>query len=102
MEIKKIGVIGIGSMGNGIAQVASEAGFDVIVQDINDEIIAAGMKNIQRMVKIAVRFKRVPPEEKDNVLARIKTTTKLDDFSNVDLVIEADPEIMEFKKSIFE
>ncbi|MCD6217265.1 3-hydroxyacyl-CoA dehydrogenase family protein [bacterium] len=102
MEIKKIGVIGIGSMGNGIAQVAAEAGFDVIVQDINDEIIAAGMKNIQRMIRIAIRFKRILPEEKDNVLARIKTTTSLDDFSDVDLVIEAAPEIVELKKSIFE
>lgn len=102
MEIKKIGVIGIGSMGNGIAQVAAEAGYDVIVQDINDEVIALGMKNIQRMIKIGVRFKRIPPEEKDNVLARIKTTTSLDDFSDVDLVIEAAPEIMALKNSIFE
>ena len=102
MEIKKIGVIGIGAMGNGIAQVAAEAGFDVIVQDINDEIIETGMKNIQRMAKIAVRFKRIPAEEKDNVLARITPTTNLDDLRDVDLVIEAAPEIINLKHSIFE
>ncbi|MFH1516181.1 MAG: 3-hydroxyacyl-CoA dehydrogenase family protein [bacterium] len=102
MEIKKIGVIGIGAMGNGIAQVAAEAGFDVIVQDINDEIIETGMNNIRRMIKIAVRLKRIPTDEKDNVLARITPTTNLEDLHDVDLVIEAAPEIINLKHSIFE
>lgn len=101
MEIKKIGVIGIGSMGAGIAQVAAESGFDAIVQDISGDIIANGLKNIERMLKIAVRLKRVPAEEMDNILKRIKTTTDLKDLADVDLVIEAAPEAMRLKKEIF-
>lgn len=101
MEIKTVGIIGIGAMGGGIAQVAAEAGFETIVQDISDDILATGMKRIERMVRIAIRMKRIPAEEKDNVIGRIKTTEHFNDLEKADIIIEAAPEIPDLKKHIF-
>ena len=101
MEINRIGIIGIGSMGGGISQTCAEAGFNVLVYDISNEIIEQSMKNIDRMLKIAVRLKRVAAEEKDTVLARISTTTVLEDMKNSDLIVEAAPEVASLKKELF-
>ena len=101
MEIKKIGVIGLGVMGGGIAQVLSEAGFDVIAYDINDEIISKALKQIERMVRIAVRLKRISSDEQDSVLKRLSTTTSLAGFKDINFIIEAAPENVNLKKDIF-
>jgi len=101
MEIKKIGVIGLGVMGGGIAQVLSEAGFYVIAYDINDEIISKALKQIERMVRIAVRLKRISSDEQDSVLKRLSTTTNLAGFKDIHFIIEAAPENVNLKKDIF-
>lgn len=101
MEIKTVGVIGIGQMGGGIALSTAESGFNVIVHDINDSIIEQGIQKIERMLKISVRLKRVEADKKDEVLSRIKTTTSLEDFKDAQLVIEAAPEIIKLKHEIF-
>jgi len=101
MEIKKIGVIGLGVMGGGIAQVLSEAGFDVIAYDINDEIISKALKQIERMVRIAVRLKRISSDEQDSVLKRLSTTTSFAGFKDIHFIIEAAPENVNLKKDIF-
>lgn len=101
MEIKKIGVIGLGVMGGGIAQVLSEAGFYVIAYDINDEIISKALKQIERMVRIAVRLKRISSDEQDSVLKRLSTTTSFAGFKDIHFIIEAAPENVNLKKDIF-
>ena len=101
MDIKNIGIVGMGSMGAGIAQTVAEAGFNVVAYDISNEIIEHSMKNIKRMLKIAVRLKRVTAEEEDAVMARILTTTMLEDMKGTELIIEAAPEKATLKKEIF-
>jgi 3-hydroxybutyryl-CoA dehydrogenase len=101
MEIKTVGVVGIGQMGGGITLLTAEAGFNVIVHDISDSIIEQGMLKIERMLRISIRLKRVETDKKDQVLSRIKTTTSLDDFRDVQLVVEASPEILKLKHEIF-
>ncbi len=101
MEIKKIGVIGAGTMGNGIAQVASQIGCEVIMRDISDEFVARGLKNIENFLQKSVEKGKMTPEQKSEVLGRIKGTTNMADLKDVDFAIEAVIEDMELKKKVF-
>ena len=88
MEIKTIGVLGAGTMGNGIAQVAAQTGYNVIMRDIKDEFVANGLKNIDKFLSKSVEKGKMEASEKDAVLGRIKGTTEMSDLKDVDLVIE--------------
>ena len=101
MEIKKIFVVGAGQMGGGIAQVAAQAGFDVVLNDLKPEFVEKGLAVIIGNLDRNVSKGRMTAEEKDAVLARIKTSVSLEDAADVDLVIEAAVENMEIKKQIF-
>ena len=101
MEIKTIGVIGAGTMGNGIAQVAAEAGFSVIMRDIEDSFVERGLGTIAKNLGRAVEKGKKSKEEADAVTARLKGTTKLEDLKSADLVIEAVIENMELKKELY-
>ncbi len=101
MEIKKIGVIGAGTMDNGIAQVASQIGCEVIMRDISDEFVARGLKNIENFLQKSVEKGKMTPEQKSEVLGRIKGTTNMADLKDVDFAIEAVIEDMELKKKVF-
>jgi 3-hydroxybutyryl-CoA dehydrogenase len=101
MDIKTIGVIGAGTMGSGIAQTAAEAGFNVIMRDIEDSFVERGLGNIAKNLGRAVEKGKKSKEEADAVTARLKGTTKLDDLKSVDLVIEAVIENMELKKELY-
>ena len=74
MEIKTIGVVGAGLMGNGIAHVAAMSGLQVIMSDIKDEFVERGLKNISNILSRSVDKARMSVEEKDAILGRIKTT----------------------------
>jgi 3-hydroxybutyryl-CoA dehydrogenase len=102
MEIKKIGVVGAGVMGSGIAQVCAQAGFEVIVRDLTDELVQKGLKNIENFLNEGIKRGKVTEEQKQQTLSRIKGTTKLEDLKDVDFVIEAAVEIMDVKKQIFQ
>ena len=102
MDIKTIGVIGAGTMGSGIAQVAAEAGFGVIMRDIEDSFVQRGLGNIEKNLSRAVEKGRKSREEADTVLTRLKGTTKLDDLKNADLIIEAVIENMDLKKELYD
>lgn len=101
MEIKKIGVLGAGVMGSGIAQVAAQSGFEVVMRDIADEFVQKGLKNIEASLSKGVEKGKVTPEEKEAALGRIKGTTVLEDLKDVDFVIEAVIEDLELKKKVF-
>ena len=101
MAIKKVFVIGAGQMGNGIAQVTAAAGYDVTMSDIKEEFIQKGMDTISKSLDRGVKKGTMTEAEKAAIIARIKTTTDNKNAGDADLVIEAAPEILELKKSIF-
>ena len=101
MEIKKVGVIGCGLMGSGIAQVAAQSGYQVVVSEINDELLSKGLKSIDKILSKAVEKGKLAEEDKAAALGKIKGTTNLEDFSGCDLVVEAAVENMDIKKKVF-
>ena len=101
MVINKVFVIGAGTMGNGIAQVTAQAGYDVTMSDIKDEFIKKGMDAISKSLDRSVKKGTMQESEKAAIIARIRTTTGNQDAKDADLVIEAAPEILDLKKSIF-
>ena len=101
MEIKKIGVVGCGQMGAGVTQICAQAGYEVMVSEINSELLNKGLKSIDSRLGIDVEKGRLSPQDKDSILSRIKGTTDTKDFADRDLVIEAAIENMDLKKKIF-
>jgi 3-hydroxybutyryl-CoA dehydrogenase len=97
-----IGVIGAGTMGNGIAQTAANAGFDVVMCDVSTDFVERGLANISKSLDRFVKKETMTGEQKAEVLSRITTTTNLDDVKNCSLVVEAASENFEIKKQIFE
>jgi len=101
MAIQKVFVIGAGTMGNGIAQVSAQAGYDVTMSDIKDEFIQKGMATIERSLDRLVKRETIKESDKAAIMSRIKTTVDNKDAKDADLVIEAAPEILDLKKNIF-
>jgi len=101
MEIRKIGVVGAGAMGNGIAQLAAQIGCEVVMRDIKDEFVERGMKSIDRFLSRSVDKGKMDAGEKDSILGRIKGTTDMSMLKDMDFVIEVVNEDLELKKSVF-
>ena len=101
MAIKKVFVLGAGVMGNGIVQVNAEAGYDVTMADIKDEFIQRGLTNIEKGLDRKIKRGNMQESEKATVMSRIKTTLDIKDAKDADLIIEAAPEELELKKSLF-
>ena len=101
MEIKKIGVVGAGTMGNGIAQTAALIGCEVIMRDVEERFVQNGLKNIDRFLSKSVEKGKMTEDQKQGVLGRIKGTTNMADLADVDFVIEAVIEDMNLKRSVF-
>jgi 3-hydroxybutyryl-CoA dehydrogenase len=101
MDINKIGVIGAGQMGTGIAQVCALAGIEVALNDISEERINAGLAAIASNIGRQVERQQVVPSERDAALGRIKAAVDFDAFANCDLIIEAASENEELKRKIF-
>ncbi len=99
--IKTIGVVGAGTMGNGIAQVAAQAGFDVIISDIEEKFVQNGLKNIDKFLAKSVEKGKMTAEVKAQIMGKIKGTTKIEDMKDVDYVVEVVFEDMEVKKKTF-
>ncbi len=102
MEIRKIGVIGAGQMGNGIAHVMALAGYDVLLNDINQEALDAAVALISRNLDRQVSRDKISQADKDAAMARIATTLTLTDLGQTDLVIEAATERETVKQAIFD
>ena len=101
MEVKTFGVVGSGQMGNGIAQVAAMSGLQVIMNDIKDEFVQRGLKNITNILSRNVEKGKMSAEEKEAVLGRIKTSVQLKDMAPVDYLVEAATENEAIKFQIF-
>jgi 3-hydroxybutyryl-CoA dehydrogenase len=99
--IKKVGVIGAGQMGNGIAHVAALAGFDVVLNDVSADRLKSGMATINGNLARQVSKKAVTEDDKSKAMARISLAEKLDDLADCDLVIETAVEKEEVKRKIF-
>jgi 3-hydroxybutyryl-CoA dehydrogenase len=96
-----IGVVGAGTMGSGIAQVAARAGYEVVLQDVADEFLERGMKTIDKSLQRDIEKERLNPADKETILGRIKTVTELEKFTEASLVIEAVTEDPGVKSNVF-
>ncbi|BEQ16977.1 3-hydroxybutyryl-CoA dehydrogenase [Desulfoferula mesophila] len=101
MRIKTIGVIGSGQMGNGIAQVASAAGLNVIMSDIKEEFCQKGLNTISGSLARLVKKEKISAADQEAILGRIKTTVELKDMAQADIVVEAATENVNLKLEIF-
>jgi len=101
MEIKKVGVVGIGIMGSGIIQTCAQSGYQVVGVDANERKLDKGLALISSMLNRRVEKAKLSQQEKDDIMARIKGSTNINDFSECDLVIEAVDEELDLKKGVF-
>ncbi len=101
MNIKTIGVVGAGTMGNGIAQVCAAAGLKVIMQDIGDAQVERGLSTIAGSLERLIKKKKISDEDRQSTLANITTTTQLAELADVDVVVEAATENEALKLDIF-
>jgi len=99
--IEVIGVIGSGTMGNGIAQVAARAGFRVILCDVKDEFLQRGMAAVEKSLQRDIDKERLTPEEKQTIVGRIKSTTNLEALDQTTFAIEAVTEDLAIKSQVF-
>ena len=100
-EIKTVGVVGCGTMGSGICEVAAKSGFDVKFSEVSAEAVSAGNDRITRSVERAVERGKMDRADADALLARISSTTKMAELSGCDIVFEAVPEHLDLKKKVF-
>ena len=101
MDVARIGVVGLGAMGSGIAQVAIEAGFDVVGREVTAELGDAAAGRIAHFLTRKVEKGQRTQDERDGAVARLRTTTDLDDLADCDLVIEAIVEELGAKRELF-
>jgi len=101
MEVRKVGVVGCGFMGAGIAQVCAQSGYEVVVAEISEQILSKGMATIEYYLGRDVEKGRLSQQDKVLTLSRIKKSLTQEDLNDRDLVIEAVPEDGELKKRIF-
>lgn len=101
MEIRKVGVVGLGTMGAGIAQVSVQSGFDTIGREVSDELGERGRTTIERYLVRGVEKGRLSEGEKEAALGRLTLTTDLGELADCDLVIEAALEELELKRELF-
>lgn len=101
MEIKKVGVVGCGFMGSGIAQVCAQSGYEVLIVERSEQLLEKGLAVIEHYLSRDVQKGRLAQRDKDLARGRIKGSISQDDLSDRDLVIEAVPEDLKLKKSMF-
>jgi 3-hydroxybutyryl-CoA dehydrogenase len=101
MDIKTVGIVGCGLMGSGIAEVTARCGYQVVVSEANDELLAKGLDRVRASLTKAVSRGKATQEEMVEALARIQGTTRLEDFVPCDLIVEAVTEDMALKKQVF-
>ena len=99
--MEKIAVIGAGQMGNGIAQVAASAGYDVLMVDIRQDFVDKGLSTIEKSLSKLVSKERMTQSDANDTIARISTSIDRNDCRDADLVVEAVPEVLDLKTSIF-
>lgn len=101
VDISMIGVIGCGFMGSGIAQVCARSGYSVVVVEVSEPVLSSAMTTIEYYLRRDVEKGRTTEQDQASTRARIRGTVAMDDLGDCDLVVEAVPEDMELKKSVF-
>lgn len=99
--MKRVGVVGLGTMGSGIAEVMAKNGFDVVGVDRDEPSVQRGQKSVQKSLSRAVERGRLSQEESEAIFNRVEFTTHRSALKDVDLVIEAIPEVIEWKEELF-
>jgi 3-hydroxybutyryl-CoA dehydrogenase len=100
-QIQNVGVVGLGTMGAGIAQVAIQAGYDVVGREVSEQLAEAARKRIEHYLERGVEKGRMSAQQRDEALGRLRTTTELTDIADSDLVIEAIVEDLDAKRKLF-
>jgi 3-hydroxybutyryl-CoA dehydrogenase len=100
-DVETVGVVGAGTMGNGIAQVSATAGYDVVMRDVQEAFVEDGLDAIDDSLSRLVRKDALSEDEADTARERITGTTDLADLAGADLVVEAAPEEMDLKRDVF-
>jgi 3-hydroxybutyryl-CoA dehydrogenase len=101
-RIETVAVIGAGTMGHGIAQVAAASGYRVILRDLDREALSRGIQNIERNLAKGIQLGKLTDADRDQTLQHIRGTTRLEDASGSDLIVEAAPEQLELKRQILQ
>jgi len=101
-QISKVGIVGSGTMGSGIAQLVAASGYRVVLIDLNDELLKKAVSRINKNLSRLVEKEKIEEEVKEQSISRIKTSTNLDELGDCDLVIEAVSENINIKKQLFE
>jgi 3-hydroxybutyryl-CoA dehydrogenase len=101
MEIKKVGVLGCGLMGSGIAQVAATAGFQTVVREVSDELIAKGFGGIEKSLAKFAEKGAITADQQKNIRGRLSGTTSFNDLADCDIIIEAIIENLDDKRSTY-
>lgn len=101
MDISKVGVVGCGLMGGGIAEIAAKSGFNVVVREVTDELLEKGEARIRKSMERAVQKEKLTAEDRDAALARLSFTTNVPDLKDCDIVLEAIVEDLETKNALF-
>lgn len=98
VEVKTVAILGAGTMGHGIAQVAASAGYSVLLRDVTEEFVSKGLRSIESNLSKGVERGKVSEEEKERALSNLSTTTSLEETAGAELFIEAVPERLELKR----
>jgi 3-hydroxybutyryl-CoA dehydrogenase len=101
MTIRRVGVLGAGLMGSGIAEVCAKAGYDTVVREVSDELVKKGLARVEGSLGKAVEKGKLPAAERDAAWKRISSTTRLEDLESCDLVLEAIVENLDVKKETY-
>lgn len=101
MEIKKVGVLGCGLMGSGIAQVAASAGFQTVVREVSDELIKKGFAGIEKSLAKFAEKGTITTDQQQEIRGRLQGTTKFDDLADCDIIVEAIIENIEEKRATY-
>src|ERR1041384_6232556 len=98
----KVGVLGAGTMGAGIAQVAAQAGYDTLVYDVSQEFIDRGLDRIKQFLKGGRERGKITAEQESGALGRLSASLTPEDFAGCGLIVEAGPEKLELKREVFQ
>ncbi len=100
-EIRRVGVLGAGLMGSGIAEVCAKAGFEVVVREVDEKALAAGRRRIENSLSKAIERGKLEAGKGDEIRARLHYSSSLEEFSSVDLVVEAIVENLDVKREVY-
>lgn len=101
MSILTVGIVGAGTMGSGVANLAAMSGFNVILRDVEEKYLQHAIAKIEKFIDRSISKGKMTVEQKEEVMERITVTTDLEDMKEVDIVIEAIIEDLELKKEVF-